>query len=91
VLAGNFLNAYDLSKPSCSLAERRNSMPHRLKRAVAATERQGWRLARITGNQHFLFESPSGARLLLNLHGRFVQDRYLARHLRPTARLAKAR
>jgi predicted RNA binding protein YcfA (HicA-like mRNA interferase family) len=55
---------------------------HHIQRIVQALERQGWRLARITGAQHFLFAGPSGAQLTLNLHGSHAIDRYQRRHLR---------
>lgn len=64
---------------------------HQLARVVQAIERQGWRLLRITGRQHYLFVSPTGAQLTVNLHGAYQRDRYVKRHLRrDSRRLARA-
>ena len=59
---------------------------HQIARAVAAIERQGWRLLRITGRQHYLFVSPTGAQLTVNLHGANQRERYVKRHMRRDSR-----
>lgn len=65
--------------------------PAKVQKVQRALHQAGWRLSRVSGRQHYIFASPSGQLLTLNLHGNHAIDRYTTRHLQRDVRRDKRR